>query len=181
MGQNCNLTSESFFPLSLSLYFSFLSPIPLLVAVNCIPVSRLFNSLCTSLWFLQVFIFSPPIGNLRSRQISAHPHPVEEAGGQAQRASCRKTAQVLGRSFLPLLQESCAVQATGWLKESRRLIWIAHKALNIHIYIKEAKALPHNETLTHWAKIHTSMGKWEQQHSTGWKHFIPRQHSCLLS
>lgn len=28
------------------------------------------------------------------------------------------------------------------------------------------------ETLTHWAKIHTSTGKWEQQHSTGWKHIL---------
>lgn len=182
MGQDCNLTSEYFFFLALSLCFSFLSPIPLLVAVNYIPVSQLFNSLRTFLWFLQVFIFSPPIGNLRSMQIFAHPHPVEEAGGQAKRASCSKAAQVLGRSFLPPLQESCAVQGTGWLKESRRLIWTTHKALNIQQHIKEVKALPcymwNSHALGQNSLFHWEVGK---QHSTVWKHFIPGQHSFLHS
>lgn len=146
-----------------------------------IPVFQLLNSLCTFLWFLQVFMFSPPKGNLGSRQISAHPHPVQEAGGEAQRASSCRAAQLLGRSFLPLLQESCAVQATGWLKESRRLMWITHKAFNIQQHIKGAKALSYDvcgsHTLGQNSHFHWEVGTtalfWMKTY------FIPRQHSCL--
>lgn len=118
-------------------------------------------------------MFSPPKGNLGSRQISAHPHPVQEAGGEAQRASSCRAAQLLGGSFLPLLQESCAVQATGWLKESRRLMWITHKAFNIQPHIKGAKALSYDVCGSHTLGQNShSTGKWEQQHSSGWKHIL---------
>lgn len=178
MGQNCNLTFKSFFfP---AYIFSLLSPIPLLVAVKYTPISRLFNSLCTVLWFLQVFIFSPPTGiwdqgkslpihiQWRKQEVRHREHHAAKLHRPLGRPSClsfRKAGQ--------LRPQAGSKRAGGWCGLPTKP-WISSNTL------KKPRHFPIIcEALTHWAKINPSPGKWKQQHSTGCRGC--RQHSCLHS